>query len=538
MKSSQRKRPNALPDQTCVVKAAGSTNSAVPALLMNYGGALVVIVAVVLIYSFLPLATAFQFGEDEGYELIKAFLHFKGYVLYKEIWSDQPPLFTLLLSSSFHLFGSSVLSARLVAAGFGLVLMGSFHELVRRRSGPWHALSGSFFLLAAPTVLLLSVSAMQEVAAIGTALLSTWFLFQWNGRRHWGWLAASGIVMGLALQIKFTAAVVLPSFSLELLLLCLKAPVETPETARPPAGANQPVFRSLITRIWQRDTSVSFLILSACVALVCTVVGQLWAQGSLHIAMEAHTVLKDVPGIDPIESYKFDPWFFQNHTECMIAGGVCVIVAIWQKRLREIAFPTMLLLTTSLIHAVHKPWFNYYYIHLAVPLAWLTGWCVNEVIQYVLRNWTRRAFNLTSTTTWKYLALCGLAALAIVRSERRLEASIKNLREQPRADANPIVKKMKEYAGQTLWVYAEHPIYTFHAQLLARPQLAIVSPKRLWSNQIATQEIIDVCMRETPGLLVLPGTTSRQVWTRLLEQYAPVHMDKENILYVDHKIAK
>src|SRR5579859_5817859 len=56
-----------------------------------------------------PLGTAFQFGPDEGYEFMKAFLVSVGHPLYSEIWNDQPPLHTEILALLFRLFGPSAL---------------------------------------------------------------------------------------------------------------------------------------------------------------------------------------------------------------------------------------------------------------------------------------------------------------------------------------------------------------------------------------------------------------------------------------------
>src|SRR6266498_2727246 len=118
----------------------------------NLGGLLFVMGAGGLLFCFLPLATAFEMGDDEGFEVIKAFMCSKGYKLYTEIWNDQPPVSTMILKTAFDWFGPSILTARLVAAGFGLLLLGVFHELVRSRSGKWTALLATFLLLAAPGV--------------------------------------------------------------------------------------------------------------------------------------------------------------------------------------------------------------------------------------------------------------------------------------------------------------------------------------------------------------------------------------------------
>src|SRR5207302_2589522 len=67
------------------------------------------------------------------------------------------------------------------------------------------------------------------------------------------------------------------------------------------------------------------------------------------------------------------------------AAAVSVVLAARCKRLREITFPLTLLATAAAIHSVHRPWWNYYYLHFAIPIAWLAGYALNEGIQTLLR---------------------------------------------------------------------------------------------------------------------------------------------------------
>jgi len=116
--------------------------------LKDAGVLLAVMAVLACVYSLLPLRAALEFGEDEGYELMKGFLCNKGFALYKDIWSDQPPVFSLLLSAVFGAWGPTVLAARLLAAGFGLGLAAAFCFLVSRRFGYWCAVLAAFFLAA------------------------------------------------------------------------------------------------------------------------------------------------------------------------------------------------------------------------------------------------------------------------------------------------------------------------------------------------------------------------------------------------------
>ena len=471
--------------------------------------------ALLLLYSQLPLGTAFEMGDDEGFEVIKGFMCSKGYTLYTHIWNDQPPVSTMLLSTAFKLCGPTILTARLVAAGFGLLLVAAFHELVRRRSGPWAALLATFLLVASPGVLLLMVSVMLEAPALATALLSAWVLAGWYKRRHWAWLLASGGIMAVAMQIKLTSALVVPAVVVELFLASWAR-------ARP---------------LWPAVSKV--LCWGASVAVVFTVIGLTWGKGALESSWKSHTSSKVVEGLDRPEDHKFEPRLLRSHVECVAGAAVGIIVALRRSRWREIAFPLVLLTTVSAIHAVHRPWWNYYYLHLAIPLAWLAGWTLNEIIQAVRRLQSQGGFNLSSAAAWKGLALCGLAALAIARSERRLEANIKYLQQRPAADANPIVRKMKEYAGRASWVYSESGIYPFHARLRVPPELAIVMPKRFWSGQITTAEIIEDCKRYRPELVVLPVASLNEEWKRFLSaDYVFSSADTRSALYVAKRLSE
>jgi hypothetical protein len=111
---------------------------------------LALLAAFCVLYSALPLGTAVEMGGDEGFELSKGALYSRGFVLYKEIWSDQPPLLSVLLGRAFAWFGPSALVARLLAAGFGLLLFGAFYWAVSQRCGRWCGILAVFFLAASP----------------------------------------------------------------------------------------------------------------------------------------------------------------------------------------------------------------------------------------------------------------------------------------------------------------------------------------------------------------------------------------------------
>jgi hypothetical protein len=74
--------------------------------------------------------------------------------------------------------------------------------------------------------------------------------------------------------------------------------------------------------------------------------------------------------MDRPEDHTFEWKLLSSHIECVIAAAACMIIAARQKHLGD---PLTLLATVSAVHAIHRPWWNYYYLHFAIPIPWLAG---------------------------------------------------------------------------------------------------------------------------------------------------------------------
>jgi hypothetical protein len=485
--------------------------------LKRFGGLLAVPVVLLIIYSLLPLRDAFQFAPDEGFEVIKPFMMNKGFRLYSDIWNDQPPVLSYLLCGAFKAFGTSMLTARMVAAAFGALLLLAFHELVRLRSGRWAALLCCFFLVASPSVLLLSVSTMLEVPAFALALVSVVLLSlrssPWiNSNRYLraGVLLASGAAMGVSLQTKLTAILVGPALLVELIM-----------QSRARAG-----------KAWQRAAVKAGSIWGIGFLLIFTLIGLAWGKGALASSFKSHTTAMEVAGLDRAQDHKFDPKLLGMHIESAIAALVGVAMALQKRRIKELAVPLTLLATAIVIHANHRPWWNYYYLHFAIPIAWLAGWAANKGIQFILTVTSRR---LPKFLTARFIATgtVGISvALVIMLAERRFEALVSDLRHRPTAEGNAIVKEMRKHVNDAQWVYSEDGIYAFHAKLSVNPELTVIMPKRFWSGQITTERIIEVCSNNRAGMIVIPIKALNTEWnTWLTNDYNFLAKDSVSVLY-------
>jgi hypothetical protein len=475
-------------------------------------GILWVALAVGVLYAILPLESAFQFGGDEGYQLITASLTCRGFALYKSIWYDQPPVFVLLLESAFRLCGPSILAARLIASAFGMLMFAAFYEVARLRLGQIEAFLATFFLLASPGIFQLSVCVIQEVPTFALALLSLLLLLKWRGRQRWWCLSGSAITMGLGLGIKLTAALVLPAVVVEILL----------------------VSRTDKNHAWLRKFIILSLQWFGVMGITLFVIMLLWGRGSFRATYGAHFGEQAGLALERPEDFPFQIGMFFGHAECVIAATAGIVLGVKRGQVRQLAIPGVWLATALAVHLVHRPWWTYYYLHLAIPMAWFAGYAVSEIVKPFFEMFAKRSLDLSTRRSRKAMGLCTLAALALVISERRLEASIADLRARERISADPILAKVREYAVRTHWIYVRYTreAYAFHAGLLMPPELAVVSLKRFWSGQITTQEIVDICRRYKPEQVLLNPKDVTTEWQDFLRDYSVVYQDMDNLLFV------
>ena len=125
-----------------------------------------------LMEDLLPLRTTVQIGADEGFELAKVTLCLHGKHLYTDVWNDQPPLHTFLVTQAVKHFSiaNSALAPRALTVAFSVLLLTSVFLLVVRISGVWVAGITTGLLIASPGFLELSSSCMLEIPALATAV--------------------------------------------------------------------------------------------------------------------------------------------------------------------------------------------------------------------------------------------------------------------------------------------------------------------------------------------------------------------------------
>lgn len=167
--------------------------------------------------------TAWQWGPlakltweyDEGLNLIKSRLVARGYRPYREIWSDQPPLFTLATRLAFRTFGETLFVGRALALAFGLAMIVASAWLSRRWGGVGAGLLTAALLILSPHVQRLSRVVLIGLPAVALGVLA--LAIAGHGRRRWA-VVLSGTLFAASLLVKPLSAPIYPALLLALAL--------------------------------------------------------------------------------------------------------------------------------------------------------------------------------------------------------------------------------------------------------------------------------------------------------------------------------
>jgi 4-amino-4-deoxy-L-arabinose transferase-like glycosyltransferase len=161
---------------------------------------------------FYPFRFRFEFDADEGINLIKAMMTLRGFELYSDIWSDQPPVFNAILTTWFRVLGMNVNVGRALVLGLSTVLLISAMQYLQRFWGLPHAILGLIALATLPFYGTLSVSIMIGLPSIALAMLAFVGLTRWHEDPRPHWLVFSAIFLALSVMTKLWTGILAPIF--------------------------------------------------------------------------------------------------------------------------------------------------------------------------------------------------------------------------------------------------------------------------------------------------------------------------------------
>ena len=138
----------------------------------------------------------------------------------------------------------------------------------------------------------------------------------------------------------------------------------------------------------------------------------------------------------------------------------------------EYLAPRLLLLIAYAGHCWLRPFWAYYCLHLALPLAWLVALATRDLTAWVATARHR------SVAGVRFLLVAALFTTVLVRLPERGTLARDALRLGPPAASAHLLQTLREHPGE--WVFVNQPALAFHAGVLVPPEAVVLSLKRLW----------------------------------------------------------
>ncbi len=427
-----------------------------------------------------PITQSFELDYDEGLNLIKALLYSRGFAFYSQIWNDQPPLFTVILSSWLNLFGQSILAARILSLLFSSLLIWCFYQLIRQDNGNITALIASVLLFTSWLYIRLSISVMIGLPSLSLAMLSIYLISLYKKNHLKKYLLFSGIVFALSLQTKAFTLFLIPLIMMYLWNFGMNL-------SQNKNNKNiRHIFYSLLQ--WMGILSFTYLIIAF-----------IFGQFSHHEQL-VQTHLNQ-PIITEIENYNnlYYLNFMTAQDRDYIFLAVMGILTIIYNKNKNGLFPITWLATSILILLFHKPiWYHHYHL-ISIPICWLAAYAIAPIIDLFSQNWHGNFKSFLKFISLLNLIIISLISVIFVSLIFLTPPITKG---GPPKDLQ-LLQSVLKYKSSTNWVFTDRPIYAFYANLPVPPEMAVISSKRINSGKLTHQEMLGILKKYRPEQIVI-----------------------------------
>lgn len=421
----------------------------------------------------------FEHDRDEGVNLIKAQLMSRGHKLYRDIWSDQPPLFSHILEAwnRCGLGRNAVESGRILAALFGGVTLGAFYLVMRKHTKTLAALAGVVCLAWSNDFLRLSHSVMIGLPSLAFAICA-WALLP-RHKRSIPLFCLAGILFGLAVMTKLSALLFLPFILWSL-----------------PEG--------------NRRASPWFMVSAAlAVGIIGFVSGSFSSDqltASHFSASSAHPDLR--------KSAQFVARFFRDDGELFLLGGLIVLVP-WAQRPRRISWllPLVWTFTGAAVLCLHSPVWYHHRLLITPALAWWAAVGVNTFLKTIS---SLPGFHRTACARVGLCIMLLASARCFYKVPRALEAATSD-----RCPEGPaILAKLQAVNAHSF--YSSHAIFTVYGGWETPPELAVMTSKRISSGVASEDWVLERLLVHKPDQLLLSAKKGKSIPRNLQAQYSAI----------------
>ena len=427
-----------------------------------------------------PIKETFEYNPDEGMNAAKASLFLKGFPLYKQIWSDQPPIFTLILANWFKLFGLSVYFGRILVVLFSGLLLWALFQTVRNDWGGMGALCASVFLVFSAGFIRLSSSLMIGLPALSLGMSSIYLIILYKKHNSLGLLALSGLCMALSLQTKFfTAILILPALS-----IFLQQP-NPPEKQKSSSGFI-PGF------IWLSILSCAYL----AVVLI-------FFYPELHLfraqLFQPHLNKLSLPRND----FSIINLLLLQDYNVLVLALTGTLACAKQKDWRFLP-PFIWLSLAIIVLAKYRPLWDHHYLLISIPLCWLAGISISVFLRGLpFSGWfTRKNFPGLAQILISFLTILGIIS-CIANLALKSKVAWAEFIPVQKNQGNEMVNTLLKFKNKTRWIITDEPIFAFYADIPVPPEIAVATIKRRFSEGLSQKYFEDIFQKYEPEQVLL-----------------------------------
>ncbi len=428
----------------------------------------------VLMLLIAPWWNVYQFDGDEGINLQKAYLLNQGYSLYSEIWSDQPPFFTMVLGLVSMIFPFSVIAGRATVLVFALMLVVALYVAVRNASGRLAGWLSVILLISSPLFLTLSVSVMIGLPSIALATVA--LVFGQSSKQRLLTAALSGFIMALAISTKMSAALILPAVAIAIA-----------------QSAGPLILRSLL---------VFFFVLAATLALI---LGQATDFSFSQLVAPHTTALTGEFG-----NFKSGPralmGLIEQQAILLFWGSILFLpfAIVRRPAWRQISPALAWIIVAGTAFSFHRPLWYHHALILMPPLAWLVSSWVAPVIRLQISDARVHRFQHLLTgraiTTGSAIILIGLIG---ARTLKGIEKTHNEISSQPVLQAQSAAIWFELNRQESTRAVTDRPLHAYRAGLSTPPALAVWSTKRMVTGNLTEDQIYTEIVNAPDALVLL-----------------------------------
>ncbi len=435
---------------------------------------------------FYPFRFRFEMDFDEGVNLIKAMLSMQGFHMYSDFWSDQPPLFTLMLSQIFNVFGLNVNLGRLLVLGLSTLLQLSVMEYLRRQWGAGHAVISLILIMTLPFYTKLSVSIMVGLPSIALAIVALFGILRWHETGADRWLSLSAVFMMMSIMTKLWTVILVP-------IICVGIIVQQASRYR------------VKHELWNlfRPLAVWGLILLLGLGLVIVFFVGLENIDQLintHLEASETDMMQALAAPEIVRSYLDDSVLLF----LLVPLG---LLSIARSKSWHALYPVAWVLAGSALLLWNAPFWYHHQLLITIPSAIIGALAVGDALRDVRDR-------IRSSSSWQPMTALSLAILVIfgflvfqrvplTLDNFRLDfPNLRNLDPMDQTDYE-IVGLIRRYANETEYLFTDRPMYAFRSGVQVDPRLAVITQKRFSTGEPSQDEIARILEEIKPDQIVV-----------------------------------